>query len=104
MGDYLYAAVSGVLTLTVAPHVTLMSEPPVQNRFQGHPLNRHLKKTEKRRQLGPIVRADASTRVESSHLPSVSMIFSLVYIEQTGQSEIGDLHVVWILHQDIASS
>lgn len=31
MGDYLYSAVLGVLTLTVAPHVTLMSEPPVQN-------------------------------------------------------------------------
>lgn len=104
MGDYLHSAVSGVLTLTVAPHVTLMSEPPVQNWLQGHPLNRHLEKTEKRRQLGLIVRADASTRGALSHLPSISMIFGLVYIEQTGQSKVGDLHVVWVLHQDIASS
>lgn len=38
----------------------------------------------------------------TSHLPSVSVIFSLVDIEQTGQTEVGDLHVVRVLNQNIA--
>lgn len=37
-----------------------------------------------------------------SYLPSISMIFSLVYIKQSGQTEVGDLHVVWVLNQNIA--
>lgn len=39
-----------------------------------------------------------------SYLSAVSVVLGLVYIEQTGQAEVGDLHVGWVLNQDIAGS
>lgn len=40
--------------------------------------------------------------VVQPHLSSISVILCLVYVQQTGQAEVRDLHVVWVLHQNVA--
>lgn len=51
-----------------------------------------------------IISGDVPVVPTLSYLPSISMIFSLVNVEQTGQPKVCDLHMVWVLHQNIAGS
>lgn len=95
--------------LTVAPHVTLMSEFSLQNWFQGHPFNRDLETWRHHLKWGNRTKEDISSAdppgaAAMSYLPSVGVVLGLVYIEQTGQAEVGDLHMAWVLNQDIAGS
>lgn len=50
------------------------------------------------------MKGTSSLQILPSHLPPISVIFRLVDIEQSGQTEVSDLHVVWVLYEDVASS
>lgn len=39
-----------------------------------------------------------------SHLPSISVIFCFINVQQSGQPKICNLHMIWALHQDIPGS
>lgn len=43
-----------------------------------------------------------TSAADSSHLPSICVIFSLVDVQQAGQTKVRDLYVVGVLHQNVA--
>lgn len=94
--------ITNVLIQTVTPHITLVSEPPVKNRLQCHPLDGHLQDIRSWLAKSPQISLKKKNHHNThTHLSTVCMVLSLVYVQEASQAEICDFHMVGVPHQNI---